>query len=291
MSQRCPSSSGRSHTDAVMAQLTLTAFIIGVAVGQLLLGPVSDGRGRRPLLYAGTAVFTAASLLCALAPTGPSLVGSRLVQGVAAGCGVAVGRAVVGDVYGGVEAAKRYGTLASITFLGPVVAPALGGVILTVGNWRTVFAVLVGAGVVMIVAVRFGIPETLPRASRKGQGVRETSTRMLDLLRDWGFMRHVSIQCLTTAGFFTYIGGSSFVLQTVWGLSPSAYAAVFATNAAAMAVASGLFRFGVARFGAVRLRGVGLLLALVASIGLVVTSLLEPTPFRRWPWRGRCWPW
>ena len=249
------------HTTAAVAQLTLTAFIIGVALGQLVLGPLSDARGRQSLLYGGTAAFTVTSVCCALAPTGPLLVAARLGQGIAAGCGVAVGRAVVGDVYRGAEAAKRYGTMAGIIFLGPVIAPALGGVVLTVGSWRTIFGGLALVGLVMMLAVRLGIPETLPRGSRHGQGLRSTAVRMLDLLGDWSFMRHVTVQCLTTAGFFTYIGGSSFVLQTVYGMSPSEYAALFATNAATMAASSGVFRLTVARVGASRLRGVGLLLA------------------------------
>ena len=263
------------HTTAAVAQLTLTAFIIGVALGQLVLGPLSDARGRQSLLYGGTAAFTVTSVCCALAPTGPLLVAARLGQGIAAGCGVAVGRAVVGDVYRGAEAAKRYGTMAGIIFLGPVIAPALGGVVLTVGSWRTIFGGLALVGLVMMLAVRLGIPETLPRGSRHGQGLRSTTVRMLDLLGDWSFMRHVTVQCLTTAGFFTYIGGSSFVLQTVYGMSPSEYAALFATNAATMAAFSGVFRVTVARVGASRLRGVGLLLAVVSSFGLVTLGITE----------------
>jgi MFS transporter, DHA1 family, multidrug resistance protein len=263
------------HTTATVAQLTITAIIVGIAVGQLVLGPLSDGLGRRYLLIGGAGVFSVASLMCALAPTGPVLVGARLVEGIAAGCGVAVGRAVVGDVYHGAEAAKRYGTLAAITFLGPVIAPVLGGAVLTVGSWRTIFAILAVAGLVMIPAVWFGIPETLPPAARHGQGLRQTAARMADLLGDWGFMRHVSVQCLTTAGFFTYIGGSSFVLETVYGVSQTQYAGVFATNAAAMASMSGVFRLLVGRTGAAPLRTVGLSIATVSSLGLVACGLAE----------------
>jgi DHA1 family bicyclomycin/chloramphenicol resistance-like MFS transporter len=263
------------HTTAAVAQLTVTAFIIGGAVGQLVLGPLSDSRGRRNLLFGGAAAFAAMSLVCALAPTGPLLVAARFVQGIASGCGAAVGRAVVGDVYRGAEAAKRYGTLAAIIFLGPVIAPAIGGVILTVGSWRTIFAILAGAGLVMILAVGLGIPETLPPAARHGQGLRDTTVRMTDLMGDWTFMRHVSVLCLTTAGFFTYIGGSSFVLETVYGISQTTYAAVFATNAAAMAITSGVFRVVVTRVGAARLRTIGLSVATAASLGLVATGLAE----------------
>jgi DHA1 family bicyclomycin/chloramphenicol resistance-like MFS transporter len=263
------------HTSATIAQLTLTSFIIGIAAGQLALGPFSDGLGRRHLLLAGAFAFALMSLLCALAPTGPLLVGVRLVQGLAAGCGVAVGRAVVGDVYSGDEAARQYGTLSAINFLGPVIAPALGGAILTVGTWRTIFVALAGFGLVMIFAVYLGIPETLPRADRDGSGLRATGGRMVDLLGDWRFVRHVAVQCLATAGFFTYIGGGSFVLETVYGVSETKFAAIFATNAAAMAATSVLFRVLVSRGGVVRLRSLGVLIATMASIGLVVIGVLE----------------
>ena len=261
------------HTSATVAQLTLTAFIIGIAGGQLLLGPLSDALGRRRLLLGGALAFTVLSLGCALAPTGPSLVGVRLLQGLAAGCGVAIGRATVGDVYSGDEATKRYGTLAAINFLGPVVAPAVGGVILIVGSWRTVFAVLTGFGLLMLAAVAVGIPETLPVQERHGGGLRDTGARMGDLITDWRFIRHVAIQCLATAGFFVYIGGSSFVLETVYGISATRYAAVFATNATAMAVASISLRLLIGRFSASRLRAVGVLTATLASIGLVGVGL------------------
>ena len=106
-----------------VAQLTLTAFIVGLAVGQLAVGPVSDGRGRRGLLMVTSAVFGLASACSALAPSGLALVAVRLVQGVAAAGGVAIGRAVVSDYYPGPAAAVRFTTLAAVTFLGPVVAP------------------------------------------------------------------------------------------------------------------------------------------------------------------------
>jgi DHA1 family bicyclomycin/chloramphenicol resistance-like MFS transporter len=277
-------------TSAAVAQLTLTAFLIGMAVGQITLGPLSDGRGRRVLLLGGTVAFALTSLICAIAPNGPLLVVARLVQGLAGGCGMAVGRAVVGDLYQGAEAAKRYGTLAAITFLGPVVAPAIGGAILTVGSWRTVFAALTGVGVLMVLAVWFVLPESLPADQRHGGGLRDTGARTLDLLSDWPFMRHVAIQCLATAGFFTYIGGSSFVLQTVYGISPEKYSVIFATNATAMAISSLLFRQMVTRVGAARLRIAGLGLAAAATLGLVGAGLAErqALPPLALPWALLC---
>ena len=278
------------HTSAAVAQLTLTAFIIGIAGGQLTLGPLSDGFGRRRLLLGGAAAFTLMSLVCALAPNGPLLVSARLVQGLAAGCGVAIGRAVVGDIYSGDEAAKRYGTLAAINFLGPVIAPAIGGAILTVGSWRTIFAVLTGFGLIMITGVFLGIPETLPPEQRHGGGLRDTVTRMGDLLSDWLFMRHVAIQCLSIAGFFVYIGGSSFVLETVYGISATRYAVIFATNATAMAITSLTVRVLVARAGAARLRTIGVVTAASASFGLAGVGLLgrHELPPLALPWVLLC---
>ena len=264
------------QTTAGTAQLTLTAFLVGLAAGQLAVGPVSDGRGRRGPLLVSTAVFAVTSLLCALAPSGPALVAIRLVQGLAAGGGVAVGRAVVGDRYSGKEAAARFATLAAVFFLGPVVAPAVGAVLLAVGSWRVVFVGLAVLGVAMLAAVALGVPETLPPQRRQGSGFADTAARMADLLGDRVFLRHVLVQCLAAAGFFTYIGGSSFVLQTAYGASPSRYALVFATNAAAMAAASALARLVVPRTGPAPLRLAGLLLSAAGSAGLLALAVADP---------------
>ena len=263
-------------SSATVAQLTLTAFVVGLAVGQLVLGPVSDAWGRRGLLIGGAVVFTVLSAVCALAPGGAVLVAARLGQGIAAGAAVVVGRAVVTDAYEGPAAATTFGTLASITFLGPVVAPALGGVILTFGDWRSVFAVLTAFGAIMIIAVLVGIPETLPVQRRQPASLRAHAARMADLLRDRPFLRHVVTYCLTAAGFFTYIGGSAFVLQTAYHLSPGRYAVVFAVNAAAMAATGVVFRATVARLGATRLRAVGVTASTLAAVGLLLTALVDP---------------
>jgi MFS transporter, DHA1 family, multidrug resistance protein len=270
-------------TTPAIAQLTLTAFLVGLALGQIAIGPVSDGTGRRPVLLAGALAFTTLSVVCALAPSGPVLVVARLLQGFAGGGGVAAGRAVVTDHFRGSEAAKRYGTLASVTLLGPVLAPPVGSLILAAGSWRAVFAVLTAVGVVMIVVVLARIPESLPAAARQGSSLAATGRRTADLLRDRAYMRHVVVQCLATMGFFTYIGGSSFALETVYGISQQRYAAVFTVNAIAMVATSVVYRLLVARVGSARLRLTGLLLASTGSAGLLVVALAGPGPIAV-PW-------
>jgi DHA1 family bicyclomycin/chloramphenicol resistance-like MFS transporter len=267
------------HTTPSVAQLTLTAFIIGMALGQLVLGPISDGRGRRRMLVGGAIAFTAFSALCAVAPNGPTLVGLRLIEGLVGGGGVAIGRAVISDRYDGPAAAARFGTMAAITFLGPVLAPAIGGVILSVGDWRSIFVFLAAIGALMVTGVLVGIPETLPPERRHAGGLGNTLARMKDLLRDRAFMSPVVVQCLATAGFFTYIGGSSFVLQDQLGFSQREYTVLFACNAAGMVVTSTIFGTVVARVGAARLRTTGLLTATTAAVLLAAYAWVQrPDP-------------
>jgi DHA1 family bicyclomycin/chloramphenicol resistance-like MFS transporter len=265
-------------TTASLTQLTMTAFIIGSAAGMLLLGPVSDGLGRRKVILAAAATFAASSLVCAISPSIGILIVVRFVQGVAAGGGAAVGLAVVSDRYEGSAAARTLGTLISINLLAPVIAPVIGAGILTFGDWRTVFAFLIAAGVLMTVAARAGIPETLPPARRQPGGLRSAIERMGNLLGDRAFVVPVFVQCLATAGFFTYIGGSSFVLQTQLGISEQLYALVFATNAAAMTMASICFRFSVTRAGPFLLRGIGLGTSTAAAAALAAFAVIDPHP-------------
>lgn len=260
-------------TSDTVAQLTVTAFLVGLAVGQLVLGPVSDAVGRRRLLVAGAVAFTVLSVACALSPSGPLLVVLRLVQGLVSGGGVSVGRAVVSDRWSGDRAATAFGTLAAITLLGPVVAPAVGGVVLQVAGWRAIFVLMAVIGAAMVVAAVLGVPETLPPERRQPAGLRQLGVRAADLLGDSRFRAQVVVQCLATAGFFVYIGGSSFVLQTRLGLGQGRYALVFATNAAAMAAVTVVFRALVVRRGALALRGVGLALSTSAAVALLVVAL------------------
>lgn len=257
-----------------LAQLTMTAFIVGMAAGQLVFGPISDGVGRRRMMIVGSAVFAAASLGCAVAPSIWLLLTCRLVQGAAGGCGVALGRAVISDRYEGTEAATRFGVITSISLIGPVIAPAIGSVILAYGDWRDVFVALTVVGVVMWFGVLVGIPETLLPERRHAHGLSHSLVRMRHMLGDAAFVGTVGVQCLATAGFFVYIGGSAIVLQDQLGLGTTRYAALFATNAALMTLGSIAFRYVVPRFGPVPLRGLGLGISTAAAVALLAYAAL-----------------
>lgn len=270
-------------TSGTLAQLTMTAFIIGMAAGQLVFGPVSDGVGRRRMMIVSSAVFALSSLGCAVAPSIWVVLACRVAQGAAGGCGVALGRAVISDRYVGTEAATRFGMLTSITLLGPVVAPAVGSVILTFGGWRDVFVALTVVGLAMWAGVVLGIPETLAPERRHPHGLGHSLVRMREMLGNRPFVWTVAVQCLATAGFFVYIGGSSIVLQGQLGIGTTTYAALFATNAALMAVGSITFRFAVVRAGAAPLRRIGLGISTSAAVALLCYAALAGDDVRLVP--------
>jgi MFS transporter, DHA1 family, multidrug resistance protein len=260
-------------TTSTAAQLTLTMCIAGMAVGQLLVGPISDARGRRRIILAATLVFAAASAICAATPTIGVMLAARLLQGGACGAAAAVGRAMVTDTWQGRSAAAKFGTLSAVSLIAPVIGPVIGGLLLAVGDWRDVFWFLGALGLVMWIAAAVGLPESLPAGRRQPGGLRALRSRAADLLSDPRFVSPVVVQCFTTAGFFIYIGGSSIVLQTDLGLTPSEYTALFSINATTMVVSSVLYRLLVVRFGAFVLRRCAIAIQTTAVLALLVVAV------------------
>jgi MFS transporter, DHA1 family, multidrug resistance protein len=269
-----PSMRQSLHTTSSVTQLTMTACIGGMALGQLVSGPISDARGRRKMILGACLVFTLMSVLCALATNGWILVAERAVQGAAAGTAVALGRAVVTDRFRGRQAAATFGTLSAVGLIAPVIAPSIGGALLTVGDWRTTFWFLAGVGVAMTLGAALGLPESLPPARRHPGGGAEFRRRTRELLSDRRFSAPVGIQCLTTAGFFVYIGGSSFVMQNGFGLTRGQYTLLFTVNALAMVSSSLLFRILITRTGAVVLRSWAQGLQTTAVVVLFTATVL-----------------
>lgn len=264
------------HTSSSIAQLTITAFIVGMAVGQLVSGPVSDARGRRGLILGACVTFTLMSALCATATDGWLLIAERAIGGAAAGTALAVGRAVVNDTRSGREAAAMFGTLSAVGLIAPVLGPAVGGVLTSFGDWRTIFWFLAAVGASMVVAAWVGLTESLPTARRHPGGFADLRHLTADLLGDRHVVTPIVVQCLTVAGFFVYIGGSSFVLQDGLGISTRTYTIVFSTNALAMVLASGVFRALVVRVGAVVLRRCALTTQTTGVAALFLVTVLAP---------------
>ncbi|WP_258374998.1 multidrug effflux MFS transporter [Curtobacterium sp. MCSS17_006] len=263
-------------------QLSLTAFLVAFAVGQLLVGPVSDGIGRRPMLVVGTALFALASVGCALAPDVVTLVVARVAQGLAGAAGAVAGRAMVSDVTSGTRMAKVFGTLAAINAIGPVVAPLAGGAVLTIGTWRLMFVVLAVLGAVFFVAVVLRFRETLSPERRGGVGFAANGQRIRELLAIPRFRAYVLSGVLSTVGFFAYIATSSFVFQSEFGFSEGLYTLVFATNASMMIVTTLLFGRLVGRFSEDALLTLGLVVGTVGATAVLASALLGFGPVPVW---------
>ncbi|WP_246258273.1 multidrug effflux MFS transporter [Amycolatopsis anabasis] len=228
-------------TTGTAVQLSLTACLVGLAVGQVVLGPVSDAMGRRRLLLAGSGMFTVLSLVCALAPSIAVFDVARLLQGISGGAGLVIGRAVVSDRFTGAQAARRLSTLSVIGMTAPVLAPVVGGFILGVGSWRLVFVALAVTGLLLLIAVWAWVPESLPAERRRSGGLRAVLAAMGGLLRRRELVGYLLVMGCGLAALFAYITGSPFVFQDGYGLSPSAYGLVFATNAVGTVVAGAIF--------------------------------------------------
>ncbi len=255
-------------------QLTLTADVIGLVVGQLVLGPLSDAHGRRRLLIGSTLVCALASVLCALAPTAGWLSVWRFLQGAAGGGGIVLARAVAADLVEGVAAARLFSLFMTVSSVAPIAAPVLGGALLAAtGSWRPMFWLLAATSLLLAAASWRAIPETLPAARRHTGGLRQTGRAFAALARDRVFAGYALTVAFAYASLFGYISGSSFALQDLYGLSPTGFSLVFAANAAGM-IALGLLNARLVRRFPVRgLLVAGLVASTVAAAVLLGTVL------------------
>ena len=258
---------------ASATQATITGCLVGLAAGQLRVGPLSDALGRRRPLLVGIAVYVAASILCAIAPSMWVLVVVRVLQGLAGAAGIVIARAVVRDLHSGAAAAQFFALLMLVTTLAPILAPILGAQILRIGSWRAVFFALAIAGGVIFVGAAGELPETLPASRRRRGGLRELPAAFRLLLGDRAFVAHVLAAGLPFAAMFPYIAGSPFVLEEVYGLSPQSYGAVFGGNAFGIMLSSQASRLLVSRLGARRLLLAGLVLGACGS-GLFLVGVV-----------------
>lgn len=217
-----------------VAQLTLTGTLAGLALGQLVVGPLSDSLGRRRPLMAGIVLHMLASLLCLFAPNIEVLGIARGLQGMGAAAGSVVALAVVGDLFTGNAAATVMSRLMLVLGVAPVLAPSLGAAVLLKASWHWVFAALVLiAGVLLLVAAT-ALPETLPASHRRPLKARGIATTYLELLRDLRFVVLVLVAALGMSGLFAYISAAPFVLQDRFGLDQQTFALVFAAGAIAL---------------------------------------------------------
>lgn len=254
-------------------QATITGMLIGLGVGQLLIGPLSDAIGRRRPLIVGVCVHVLSSVLCALAPNVAMLTGARVLQGFAGAAISVTSMAVVRDLFSGMAAAQLLSRLMLVIGIAPILAPSLGGLVLRSTTWRGIFVVLALAAFLLVWVAVIGLRETLPVERRRpAQPVQVLRTYGM-LLRDREFTALVLIGGLVFGTLFAYISGSSFVLQNVYGLSASTFAIVFGANACGLVLATQANPPLVRRFGPRRvLQGAVVMAAVASSVMLVAAA-------------------
>ncbi|WP_444949979.1 multidrug effflux MFS transporter [Micromonospora ureilytica] len=219
------------QTTETAVQLTLTGTLVGLALGQLLIGPLSDVVGRRVPLLAGLAAHIVASVLCVFAPNIAVLGGLRVLQGLGVAAATVVATAVVRDLFSGASFARIFSRLMLVMGLAPILAPTLGSGLLGWTDWRGVFAALAVLGALLIVVAAFRLPETLPVARRRHGGVSATLRDYRGLLNDRAFVGLVLVAGLAMAALFAYVSGSSFVLQQEYGLDEQQFGIAFGAGA------------------------------------------------------------
>jgi MFS transporter, DHA1 family, multidrug resistance protein len=255
------------------AQLSITACLVGLAVGQLLAGPLSDRLGRKRPLIVGLLAYVVASVACALAPSATALIVLRLIQGLAGAAGIVISRAIARDLYSGSALMIFFSRLLLVAGLAPVLAPVLGGQLSRIMSWRGIFLVLAGFGAVLLLTGWFGLRETLPPGRRVRGGFRRTLQGYNTLLHDRFFVGCALSSGLAGATMFAYIAGSTFVLQRIYGMSPQGFSFVFgAISLGMVAAAQGGARLAL-RWPLTRVLGVGLIINLLGATSLLVTVL------------------
>lgn len=264
------------EVSASTAQLTLTAFMVALAVGQLVIGPLSDRLGRRGLLIAGSVGTMAAAVACALAPSIWVLVLARVAQGFFGAAGIVLGKAIVVDVGRGPGVAKAFATLMAIQSVAPVIAPLFGGAVVPFGGWRGVFWLLAALSAVTLVGVIAAVPESLPVGDRRAGGLRSTLADMRAVASYGPFAARVTAFVFTFGVLFSYISASPFVYQDMVGLSPSAYAVAFTVNALGILASSLAGARLVGRFAPEKLLLTGMTGMVSAIVYLVVVVALSP---------------
>lgn len=261
-------------TDAAV-QLTLTGTLVGLALGQLLVGPLSDTFGRRRPLLVGVGVHVLASLLCLVAPNVAVLGGLRLMQGLGAAAASVVAMAIVRDLFVGRAAATLFSRLMLVLGVAPVLAPTIGGEVLRFTSWRGVFVVLAVLALLLIVFAARAVPETLSPEHRRPLGLRSTLRTYGGLLRDRTFVGLVLVAGLAMAGLFGYVAGSSFVFQEEFGLNEQQFGLVFGAGALFLIGGTQLNAALLGRFEPRTLLPFSLVLGTVAGAALVVVALLD----------------
>ncbi|HEY5820756.1 MAG TPA: multidrug effflux MFS transporter [Propionibacteriaceae bacterium] len=255
------------------AQLTITGLLLGLGLGQLIIGPLSDAVGRRKPLLFGLAGHGLMSLLCALAPTITLLAVTRTLQGLAGAAVAVVAMAMVRDLFSGIRAAQLLSRLVLVLGVAPILAPSLGSALLKFTEWQGIFVALAIAAVALFALAFFALPETLPMHRRQPATLKGSLRSYGRLFSDRLFVVMVLVAGLMFATLFAYISGAPFILQGIFGLSPQQFGLAFSANAVGLIAMTQVNPILVKRHGPVAILTIAVLLAFVSGLALLGTAL------------------
>lgn len=263
------------NTTEAAAQLTITGVLVGGAIGQLIIGPLSDRYGRRRPFLIGVTIHVITSIFCAIAPGIVPLIAIRAVQGLGNAAAGVIAMAVIRDRFAGADAARMMSRLMLVIGAAPMLAPTAGGIIAGWWGWRAVFYVLAAGGLALMVIVWRFLPETLPVARRRTEGLAGSLQGYGVLLRDRHFLVLALLPGLGMAVLMSYVVGAPFVLREGFGLSEHQFAAVFAINGLGMVFAAQLNAAIVQRVAPVRILRVTLPAVVLLCLAVVAVAILD----------------
>ncbi|MFD2829120.1 multidrug effflux MFS transporter [Corticicoccus populi] len=272
-----PVISGDMETSASLVQASLTSCLIGLALGQLMFGPLSDIQGRKRPLLITLLIYAVISVLCAFQTNVWIFIILRFIQGFTGAAGIVIARAVVRDMYAGVDLTKAFAFLALINGAAPILAPVSGGFVLSFGSWKWVFIIIGLIGFTLFTAVLLWMKESLPESERSKGGIFQVVQTFGSLLKDKVFMGIALTQALVMSAMFAYIAGSPFVLQNIYEVSPQQFSLIFALNGVGIIISAQLAGRLSARFSAMRILNTGVLISFTGSV-LVLTAVLIDGP-------------
>lgn len=269
-----PDMSRSFDASASLIQLSLTACMLGMALGQLIVGPLSDVRGRKRPLMIALLAYLLASLACAMAPTIEVLIALRFIQGAAGASGIVISRAIVRDLFDGPELTRFFAALSLVNGTAPILAPVIGGQLLRFGDWHFVFYLLAILSTMMLLAVALRLPETLPLDRRVEGNLTTTLKTFGRLLTDRVFIGYAFAQAFVMGAMFAYISGSPFVLQNIYGASPQQFSFLFGLNGIGIILAAQIAGRLAGRVDSERLMRTSLTIVASASILLFLALTL-----------------
>jgi DHA1 family bicyclomycin/chloramphenicol resistance-like MFS transporter len=261
------------HASEPQAQLTMTGLMIGTAIGQLIIGPISDAVGRRKPLLLGLGLHLTASVLCAIVPSVQLLAAARILQGVAGAAVTVTVLATVRDLFSGVRAAQLLSRLVLVIGVSPILAPSLGSALIQVTSWRGIFGVLGVVAAALFGLAWFALPETHPTERRMPARLGASATAYRRLLSDPLFVAMMAVQALVFSALFGYVSGSPFVLQEMFGLTTRDFGLVFGVNGIGLILMAQLNPTLVRRFGPAKVLTAAALIASLSGLALLGVAL------------------